>query len=115
WVPFHRIKQIKLEAPADLRDFVWMPAELTFATGGQMVALIPTRYPGTEEQGDNAEKLARKTEWRELAPDSFAGLGQRLFATDRGEHSLMDLRKIDLDVPEAEAAPPKPEASPAGG
>ena len=33
--------------PEDLRDVVWMPAHLQFENGGESVALIPTRYPGS--------------------------------------------------------------------
>ena len=48
WVPFDRIREIRIEAPADLRDAVWTPAYFTWANGGETVGLIPTRYPGTE-------------------------------------------------------------------
>ena len=48
WVPFSRLTKIELEPPEDLRDMVWMPAHLQFENGGESVALIPTRYPGSE-------------------------------------------------------------------
>ena len=47
WVPFSRLSKIDVEPPEDLRDLVWMPARLQFANGGESVALIPTRYPGS--------------------------------------------------------------------
>ena len=59
-----------MEAPEDLRDFVWMPAHLEFANGGESVALIPTRYPGSEQSADGVVALARKTTWEEVAPTS---------------------------------------------
>ena len=40
--------RVTVEEPADLRDVVWMPAHLQFENGGDSVALIPTRYPGSE-------------------------------------------------------------------
>ena len=43
-------------------------------------------------------RLARKTIWREESPDLFSGLGQRVIATDSGEHPLMDVRTIELGV-----------------
>ena len=63
WVPFSRLARITLEPPEDLRDIVWMPAHLEFENGGESVALIPTRYPGSEASGDGLIALARKTVW----------------------------------------------------
>ncbi len=99
WIPFHRIRAIRIEAPADLRDMVWMPAYFTWANGGETVGLIPTRYPGSESSADQQIRLARKTEWMEPATGSYLGMGQRMLTTDAGDYSLMDIRRIDLDTP----------------
>jgi type VI secretion system protein ImpE len=96
WVPFDRLSRIDLEAPVDLRDVVWMPAHFQFANGGEAVGLIPTRYTDSESSEDAQVRLARKTIWREDAPEMFVGLGQRVLATDAGEHAIMDLRTIAL-------------------
>ena len=56
-----------MEAPEDLRDLVWMPAQLQFDNGGESLALIPTRYPGSEASDDGAIALARKTSWEPIA------------------------------------------------
>ena len=52
WVPFARLSRIDLEAPADLRDVVWMPAHFAFTNGGETVGVIPTRYAGSEASAD---------------------------------------------------------------
>jgi len=101
WVPFERIRSIRLEAPSDLRDVVWMPAKLGLANGGEAAALIPARYPGSEADGDAMVRLARKTEWDEVAPDTFHGRGQRMFATAGGEYALLSVRHIELGGAEA--------------
>ena len=67
---------------------VWMPAHLQFENGGESVALIPTRYPGSEASADGLIALARKTVWEEVAPDAHRGLGQRIIATDAGDMPL---------------------------
>ncbi len=54
WVPVSRLIRIEVDKPADLRDFVWTPATLTLENGAVNVALIPTRYPGSERETDNA-------------------------------------------------------------
>jgi type VI secretion system protein ImpE len=96
WVPFARLQHLRFEAPADLRDSVWMPAYLEFVNGGEVAALIPTRYPGSASAEDGLIKLSRKTAWTEAAPDVWHGLGQRVFNTDAAEFALMDVREIRL-------------------
>ena len=96
WVPFSRLTKIEVEPPEDLRDLVWMPARLQFENGGESVALIPTRYPGSEAAEDGLIALARKTVWEELASGAHRGLGQRILATDTDEVPLMEVRTIPL-------------------
>lgn len=100
WVPFERIREIRLEKPEDLRDLVWTPAQFVWANGGEAVGLVPTRYPGTETAEDGLLLLARRTEWKEAGESTFLGSGQRMLATDAGEHSLLDVRRIALDSAE---------------
>ena len=97
WIPFTRLTRVQIEAPEDLRDFVWMPAHLDFENGGEAVALIPTRYPGSESASDGLIALARKTIWEEVSTDVHRGLGQRILATDSDETPLMEVRTITLN------------------
>jgi len=96
WVPFDSLAAITVEAPEDLRDMVWAPVHLTFTNGGDSVALVPTCYPGTREQPNGVLKLARATEWVEIGPDQYAGLGQRIFSTSGAEMGLLEAREIKL-------------------
>ena len=100
WVPFHRLRSLDIEAPADLRDQVWMPAHFVWANGGDSLGFIPTRYPGSDA-ADPELALSRRTEWQERDSDWFLGLGQRMLATDAGEHPVMDIRKIVITPPDA--------------
>lgn len=103
WIPFHRIAEIRCDEPEDLRDFVWTPAQFLWQNGGEAVGFIPTRYAGTLSVEDDLLKLARKTEWQECAEGAYAGLGQRMFATDSADYSLLDIRKIALSSLDAES------------
>ena len=96
WVPFSRLATLTIEAPEDLRDFVWMPAQMEFQNGGQVVGLIPARYPESESSKDGLIVLGRKTIWEEFAPDAHRGLGQRLLATDAGEVPLLEVRSLTV-------------------
>jgi type VI secretion system protein ImpE len=100
WIPFTRLVRVDIEAPSDLRDMVWLPAHLQFANGGEVIAMLPTRYPGSERSDDEAILMARKTEWRQAGGDTehWLGLGQRVLITDQGEHDLLSVRSIELDT-----------------
>jgi type VI secretion system protein ImpE len=102
WVPFARLAAVTVEEPEDLRDMVWMPAQLQFENGGESVALIPTRYPGSEHSEDGLVVLARKTIWEEAAPDTHYGLGQRILATDATDVPLLELRTLVIRAGAAE-------------
>jgi len=96
WAPFSELTQVTIEAPADLRDMVWAPVQLSLLNGGQTVALVPARYPGTGGSADAALQLSRKTEWLEIGSDQFRGLGQRVLTTDTAELGLLEARTIVL-------------------
>jgi len=98
WVPMHRIASMTLEAPEDLRDMVWIPAQFDWVNGGQSIALLPVRYPGSHSCEKDALRLSRLTEWDEHPGDTFVGFGQRMYATDQAEYSILDVRKLVFDV-----------------
>lgn len=111
WVPFLALTQVTVEPPTDLRDLVWAPAHLQFVNGGETVALIPTRYPGSAAQPDAALRMSRKTEWLQIGEGQYRGLGQRLLSTSASEVGLLDVRDLRLDSklevePDAEPAQP---------
>ncbi len=96
WVPFFRIRSIRIEPPQDLRDMVWTTAQFIWANGGQNPGFIPTRYPGTDSLGDSGLRLARRTEWEEKAGETYVGFGQRMLATDVAETPLLEVRSIEI-------------------
>ncbi|MBA4177836.1 MAG: virulence protein SciE type [Leptothrix sp. (in: Bacteria)] len=98
WLPWNRLSQVDIDPPQDLRDAIWMPAHFQFTNGGEVVGLIPTRYPETDLAAGDALALSRLTDWRESSPGVFTGLGQRLIVTDVAETGLMDVRSVTLDV-----------------
>jgi type VI secretion system protein ImpE len=111
WVPISRLLRIEIDKPADLRDFVWAPATLTLENGAASVALIPTRYPGTERETDNALRLARATDWREQPGGAWHGVGQRMLTTDQAEIALLDVRVVSLDTVPIADAPSEPDTA----
>src|SRR5687767_4941759 len=96
WMPFERLTRVVVEVPSDVRDLVWTPAQLTLANGGEVSALIPTRYPGSEAIDDAQIKMARRTDWQNVSQDTFVGFGQRVLTTDTIEVGLLELRELVL-------------------
>ena len=101
WIPFPRIKAVRVEEPKALRNMVWAEAQFTWANGGQAPGLIPSRYVGSESAGDDLLRLGRRTDWAEPADGHSIGTGQRMLVTDAKEYPLLEVRSIVLDVPES--------------
>jgi type VI secretion system protein ImpE len=98
-VPFAALEEIRTEGPVDLRDLVWLPVELRFRAGGTAAALLPARYPGTEEEADAEFRLARRTVWRQ-ENGVVRGLGQRVWTTSAGDDiGILSFRSIRFATP----------------
>lgn len=99
WLPIESCSGLKLEPPTDLRDLVWAPGELMLPNEGRVPVLIPTRYPGTEtvtSTDSDDLKRSRRTEWTEMHDGMWFGTGQRLWASESGEHAILDTRLISI-------------------
>lgn len=102
WVPWHRVRAVKIEKPVDLRDTVWLPARFLWTTGAAQDGFIPARYTGSDAPGvDGSVRLARTTVWAGKE-GSERPLGQRVFATDAGEFGLFETRTIQIGDGEVE-------------
>ena len=95
WAPLQTIKVLRAEEPTDLRDLVWLPAEITWVNGGQNMVMIPARYP-LLSGASNEHLLGRKTDWQERAENVHEGMGQRMLATNESDHPLLNVRSITL-------------------
>lgn len=95
WLPLASVRELRAEAPKDRKDLVWAPVQITLANGGELPALAPVRYPGSEASSDAAVRLARSTVWEDAAGGQ-RGLGQRLLATDAGDHPFLEVRRLRL-------------------
>ncbi|MBL8736761.1 MAG: virulence protein SciE type [Planctomycetes bacterium] len=98
WAPWSAVGELTIEAPTDLRDFVWVPAQIRWRNGGEVVALLPSRYPTSESSTDGALQLCRRTEWLDAGHGEYRGLGQKLLASEAGEWGLLDVRKVVMNA-----------------
>jgi type VI secretion system protein ImpE len=101
WVPFTRLKALRLDPPADLRDQVWMPANFTWSNDAEAVGFVPTRYPYSASQHDPALSLSRRTDWIDSGDGWQVPVGQRVLVTDSEETALMDIRALTIEPAKA--------------
>ena len=97
WLSFDQIAHIRLEAPADLRDLVWAQARITLINEGEILALLPARYPDLAG-ADDLIRLSRKTDWKPVADDMYFGQGQKMWMTDQAEFALLDVREVHFQA-----------------
>lgn len=98
-IPFSAVEEIITSGPVDMRDLVWLPAEIRFREGPALAAMLPVRYPGVEGEADADLRLARRTEWREM-PYAVHGAGQRMWTTDAGHDvGILSFRRITFSRP----------------
>jgi len=100
WVRFDHIQSIEMEAPKRLRDLLWMPALVRTgpAFRGKELGevLLPVLAPLSFRESDDAVKLGRATEWRELPSGESAPVGQKTLLIDGEEAPFLDLRRLEL-------------------
>jgi type VI secretion system protein ImpE len=96
-VAFSEVASVLSEGPRDLRDTVWYPVQLAFREGQSVAALLPARYPGSEQSDDLAMRMGRSTGWQAGAAGE-TGCGQHLLALSGGEEiGLLALRSLVFD------------------
>ncbi len=96
WIPQDRIESLTTEAPSNIRDAVWVPANVMLTNGGNVHAFLPARYPGAHTWTEDALKLSRSTAWDEPHPGTYLGSGQRILMTDEDEISFLDIRQLSF-------------------
>ncbi|MEL7218902.1 MAG: type VI secretion system accessory protein TagJ, partial [Pseudomonadota bacterium] len=95
-VPFDALEDLTINAPQDLRDTIWVPAEFGIKQGARVAGFIPARYIGSDEAEDPAIVRGVSTAWVGSDEDGHY-LGHRLLAfSDGSEMPLQQLRKVEF-------------------
>lgn len=99
WLPLDHVAELRANPPSSVQDLIWQPVTLRVMTGTELVAFIPSRYPGSENHSDDEIKICRETRWIEKGAEQW-GLGQRIFATDQEDFAILDVRRLSFDASE---------------
>lgn len=100
WIPFEQIASVRMKAPSRLRDLLWAPATVRTSADFKGVelgeVLIPVLAPLTWHDDNDAVRLGRVTEWRDLGDGTDAPIGQKLLLVDGEEFPMLELRELDI-------------------
>jgi type VI secretion system protein ImpE len=96
WVPMSRVQKLHTEEPSDLRDLIWLPAEVMWTNGGKLMVMVPARYPRLDGVSGPG-LMSRHTDWVSHGGEIVEGTGQRIFATDKQDYSLLQVRSVEFD------------------
>jgi len=100
WIPFEQIASVRMKAPSRLRDLLWAPATVRTSVDFKGVelgeVLIPVLAPLTWHDDNDAVRLGRVTEWRDLGDGTDAPIGQKLLLVDGEEFPMLELRELDI-------------------
>jgi type VI secretion system protein ImpE len=100
WVHFDHIASVEMEAPKRLRDLLWIPAVVKTgpAFRGRELGevMLPVLAPFSSREEDDALKLGRATDWRELPSGDLAPVGQKMLLVDGEPAPILELRRLEI-------------------
>jgi type VI secretion system protein ImpE len=91
WAPWSAITRVTSRRPTEIRDRLWLHAEIEFGDDGSVEGFLPARYPDPVEDD---HRLGERTDWTCLSGDAYLGAGQKTLMTDNGEFGLLDVREL---------------------
>jgi type VI secretion system protein ImpE len=94
WIPFERVLALTLHAPERARDLYWRRATLEVASGPNGEVYVPAVYGCDAGESDEALRLGRATDWRDLAEGLTCGVGQRVFMAGEEGVPVMELSSL---------------------
>lgn len=98
WLPLEQVEALTLNEPRFPRDLLWMPARLDLADASGNV-FLPVLYAGSHEHSDDAIKLGRAADWKELPGGFVQGVGSRTFLVDDDAVGLLEWRSLSDIAP----------------
>lgn len=96
WVPFEQIEKITFEAPKSQRDYFWRQATLETDNGTNGDVFIPALYNDSWRSADDAIRLGKAADWRDLGEDIYIGEGAKLFAAGADHKTIFDLDELEF-------------------
>ena len=91
WIAFSDLASLVAAPPRSLLDLVWAQTDFVLRDGTPLKGYMPMRYPMSAGDRD-ALLMGRETVWSEAGRTGVHARGQKMWMTDTGDISLLDLR-----------------------
>lgn len=92
WVDFDLIEAVTFGEVKTVRDLAWRSTKLTLRDGSESEVVTCGTYYATDQT--DSHRLARSTDWVELAAGSIAGKGQKAFLSGDDALFALDLKTL---------------------
>ncbi len=96
WVPLEQIDSLAMNAPKAPRDLLWFPGRMQLRDGQTGPVYLPALYPFSHEEKDEAVKLGRVTDWKQIENGPVLGVGQRTYLVDGEPSGLLEWREVQF-------------------
>lgn len=94
WLPFDQVESIEFFEAKSLRDVYWRQAKVEMTNGTSAEMFFPSLYVNSWKSEDDAVRLGRTVDWKELGDDIYAGEGARVFWASGKDKPLADVKTI---------------------
>ncbi len=92
WVDHALVEKVAFAPVKSVRDLAWRPATLALKEGSETEVVVCATYFAPD--ATDAHKLARETDWTELAGGVAAGKGQKAYLSGDDALYALDLQTI---------------------
>jgi type VI secretion system protein ImpE len=90
WFPCEEIQRLRIGKVLSLRDFYFVPAQLTTTTGDEWRLHLPALYAGTHRNADDRLRAGWESDWEAEQDGPIRGVGQRILRFGEEELSLRE-------------------------
>lgn len=96
WIDWPAVASLAFTAPSRPLDLLWREARLTLRDGRAADVVVPAQY--VSPSPDEAQRLARRTDWREDG-GLVRGAGQRSFLVGDEDRGILSMGELRFDGP----------------
>ena len=95
WVPFERVRAVKLSDATGVIEMVYRPAELRLTDGRTLSVTLPLVYPLSAESGDEFA-LGEAVDWTTEDLGPVCAFGAKIYFAGEEEVALSQVRMLEL-------------------
>ncbi len=107
WLNLEHLASLDIPPPQRLRDLLWCPATLRAGPALKSTELrevfLPVLTPFAWQHADEGVRLGRMTVWEDDESGESLPVGQKMLLVDGEEFPLLQIRKLEFNLPQAES------------